>query len=48
MTLEEQYEQWMFEHFAGVCCKDSIIEMCENSDCWEDFLEEVGADSDGE
>jgi hypothetical protein len=42
MTLDEQYEEWMFERFAGIYCKDSIIEMCENSHCWEDFLEEVG------
>ena len=42
MTLDEQYEEWMFESFAGIYCKDAIIEMCENSDCWEVFLEEVG------
>ena len=41
MTLDEQYEEWMFERFAGACCKDAIIEMCENSKYWEDFLEEV-------
>ena len=48
MTLDEQYEEWMFERFVGLCGKDTIIEMCENSCFWEDFLEEVGADSDGE
>ena len=42
MTLDEQYEEWMFESLAGIYCKDAIIEMCENSDYWEDFLEEVG------
>jgi hypothetical protein len=48
MTLDEQYEEWMFESFAGIYCKDAIIEMCEGGEYWEMFLEEVGADSDGE
>lgn len=24
MTLDEQYEEWMFERFIGVCSKDKI------------------------
>jgi hypothetical protein len=47
MNLNDQYEEWMFERFAGIYCKDDILEMCENSKYWEDFLEEVGEDSDG-
>lgn len=47
MTLDEQYEEWMFEHLTGICCKDTIVEMCENNCFWEDFLEYVGEDSDG-
>jgi hypothetical protein len=39
MTLDEQYEEWMFETFIGMYSKDTIIEMCESSECWEMFLE---------
>ena len=42
MTLDDRYEEWMFENFTGIYSKDIIISMCENSEHWEEFLEEVG------
>ena len=41
MTLEDQYEQWMFERFTGFYSKDYIIDMCGDSEYWEIFLEEL-------
>lgn len=41
MTLDEQYEEWMMERFAGFYCKDDIIDMCGYSEYWEMFLEDV-------
>ena len=47
MTLDDQYEEWMFERFAGFYSKDDIIDMCGYSEYWDMFLEDVGEDSDG-
>ena len=42
MSLDERYEEWMFERFVGHYCSDYIIQMCESGVHWEVFLEEIG------
>lgn len=44
MTLDDQYEEWMFNNLSGSYCRNTIVEMYENSDNWEDFLEDLGQD----